>query len=454
MPNPIGGAGVKPLLKRASWSLIDQGLSAASNLLLAVIVARQLDAYGFGSFAVAFLIFGLVLEVARATISSPLQISYSGAPVDQWRAAVRSALAAAVALGVVVGIVLVVTGLLLDSTTGNALVAVGICMPGLVTQDVCRMAFFSCGRAKLAAINDALWIVLEFAALAAMILLGVRAVVPFILAWGGSATVAGVVGFVMLGCWPRFRGYVRWMLAQRGLTGYLLAEQLLGAGLAQVAILIVGVIGSSADVGSLRAGQVLLGPLNVLVTAIAVFGIPEIARRSSMAVRQRQRFCWALSGGVTVAALGYSCVVLLLPDSVGTQLFGDTWGGAQTVLLAMCALYIAVAIGIGPGVTLFGMGRARVSFTLNLIKAPLLLVTLLVGIWQAGAVGAAWALAVTETLMLPLLIVVAMRVMREPPAPVRDEDGPAAGPTVAPGTESVTAISTSAANDRSDQGGR
>ncbi|GAA1428262.1 hypothetical protein GCM10009616_07450 [Microlunatus lacustris] len=452
MPNPTGGSGVKHLLRRASWSLVDQGLSAASNLLLSIIVARQLDAGGFGAFAIAFLTFGLVIAVARATIGQPLQISYSGAPMDQWREATRSALAAAVVLGTVVGASLVVIGLLLGGGTGQALVAVGVCMPGLVAQDICRMAFFSSGQAKQAALNDALWTALEFAALAAMIALGVREVGPFILAWGGSATVAAVVGCLVLGLAPRFRGCLRWLFAQRSLTGYLLAENILGEGVAQVAILFVGVAGSPADVGSLRAGQVLLGPLNVLVTAIAVFGIPEIARRGDMPLRQRQRFCWALSGAVTVVSIGYACVVLLLPDALGRQLFGDTWDGAQTVLLAMCALYLAGAIGLGPGVTLFGMGRARASFGLNLVKAPLLLLTLSLGIWQAGAVGAAWALALTETLMLPLLIITAVRAMRSAPSAVSGGDNPLTGLVGTPVTESVSVSATLLEEDRTDEG--
>ena len=452
MPDPTVGSGAKHLFRRASWSLIDQGLSAASNLLLSVIVARQLDAGGFGAFAIAFLTFGLVIAVARATIGQPLQITYSGAPQAEWREAVRSALAAAVVLGLAVGAVLVAVGLLLGGGTGGALVAVGVCMPGLVAQDTCRMAFFSSGRAKRAAFNDALWTLLEFAALAAMIGLGVREVAPFILAWGGSATVAAVVGCLVLGTVPRLRGCLRWLFSQRSLTGYLLAENILGEGLAQVAILFVGVVGSPADVGSLRAGQVLLGPLNVLVTAVVVFGIPEIARGGDMSVRRRQRFCWALSGGVTVVCIAYSCVVLLLPDGVGRQLFGDSWPGAQTVLLAMCVLYLAVAIGVGPGVTLFGMGRARASFTLNLVKAPLLLVALPLGIWQFGAVGAAWGLALTEAVMLPLLIIAAVRAMRERPGSVGSSEATPGSALASPVTESVTVSSTLLGKDRPDAG--
>lgn len=451
MPNPAGGTGAKHLLRRASWSVLDQGLSAASNLLLSVIVARQLDAGGFGAFAIAFLLFGLTIAVARATIGQPLQISYSGSPMGQWRSATRSALAAAIVLGVAVGTVLAVTGLAMGGPTGHALLAVGVCMPGLVVQDTCRMAFFSSGRAKLAAINDALWTALEFGALATLVVLSVNDVGPYILAWGGSAAVAAVVACVMLRLAPCFRGWVTWFLGQRQLTGYLLAEHLLGEGLAQVAILLVGVVGSSADVGSLRAGQVLLGPLNVLVTAILVFGIPEIARRSTMAPRQRQLFCWLISAAVTVICLGYGTVVLLLPDSIGIHLFGDTWNGAQTVLLPMCALYLAIAIGVGPGVTLYGMGRAKTTFGLNVLKAPLLLVTLSIGIWHAHAVGAAWAIALTETLVLPVLIVKALRAMREEPGPIGLGDEPLGGLIAAPVTESVTAGATVVDDDEPGQ---
>lgn len=451
MPSLTGGAGTKHLLRRASWSVVDQGLSAASNLLLSVIIARQLDAGGFGAFAVAFLTFGLTIAVGRATIGQPLQISYSGASPEKWHEAARSALAASILLGATVGTVLAVVGLSMGGNTGQALVAVGVCMPGLVAQDVCRMAFFSSGRAKQAAINDALWTALEFGALATMIWVGVTHVGPFILAWGGSATVAAVVGMLMLRSTPRVRGCVAWLLGQRKLTGYLLAEHILGEGLAQVAILLVGVVGSSADVGSLRAGQVLLGPLNVLVTAISVFGIPEIARRSDMTARARRRFCWALSAVVTVVCIGYATPVLLLPDSLGRHLFGDTWNGAQTVLLAMCALYLAVAVGVGPGVTLYGMGRARATFGLNLLKAPILLVTLSLGIWHSGAVGAAWAIALTEALLLPFLIAKSVQAMREPPVPVNAGDEPVASLTAAPASETVTVASTLLGEDRPDR---
>lgn len=119
---------------------------------------------------------------------------------------------------------------------------------------------------------------------------------------------------------------------------------------------------------------------------------------------------------------------VVLPDNIGVYLFEDTWNGAQTVLVPMCVLYLAIAIGVGPGVTLCGMGRAKTTFGLNLLQAPLLLVTLSIKIWQAHAVGVAWAIALTEALVLPFLIVKAVRAMREEPVPIGLGDEPIGRP--------------------------
>ncbi len=383
---------------------MDQGLSAASNLVLSVIVARTLSAGEFGAFAVAFLVFGFLIATTRAVIGQPLQITFSGEPPALWAAATRSAVAASLVLGAASGLVVVATGAALSGTTGHALIAVGICLPGLLAQDTCRLAFFSSGRAKQAAFNDGLWTVLEFAGLGAALALGVKNEVVFIVCWGGAAGVAAVVAIRLLRTTPQFRGCLRWMFGQRRLTGYLFAEHLLGEGLGQIGILAVGATGTASDVGSIRAGQVLLGPLNVIMTAVSIFGIPEIAKRRSMGRRQRVRFCWAMSLGMCAVTLAYIALVLLLPDRVGTMLFGDTWSGAQSVLVPLSALAVAVAIGAGPGVTLYGMGRARTTFGLNLLKAPTLVVLLALGIWLGGVVGAASALAATEAVMLPFLI--------------------------------------------------
>lgn len=110
----------------------------------------------------------------------------------------------------------------------------------------------------------------------------------------------------------------------------------------------------------------------------------------------------------------YCGILLFIPDSLGEKLLGDTWTGAQAVLLPMCVLSFSAALATGPVATLYGIGLAKVTFWVNIIKTPLLIVLMLVGIPLYGAPGAAWAIAVTETVLLPLWYLRVRTALRSP----------------------------------------
>lgn len=420
---------VRRIAGRVSWTVVDQVLSALSNFGLSILVARSVDAEAFGVFSTAFLVFTIVLQVARATIGQPLQISFAAAGPRQFRAALRSALGASVLLGVVTGAGAALVGLLIGGQYGLAYLALGVCMPGLLAQDICRMAFFSGGHPRRAAAIDALWAALLFPALLVAQALGVASIAWAIVFWGLGALAAALVGLRLLQAEPRVPGAVRWTWQQRGLTGYLVAEYVLGQGLAQLGILGVAITGDQAGVGALRAAQVLLGPLGILGTAAFLFTVPEVARRPDMSARGRARLCLAVSGVMGLAATVYSAIVLLLPDAVGRALLGDTWSGAQSVLLPMCLLSIAAALATGPAAVLYGMGRAKATFSINAAKAPLLVLLMGIGVPLAGGLGAAWAIALTEIVLLPFWALRVRRVLREQDLPATT-DGPAPPPVV------------------------
>ena len=386
---------------RVSWTVVDQGLSAASNFLLAVLVARAVDAEAFGAFSVAFLVYSIVVAVNRAAVGQPLQITFAAEGRRQFRSAVRSALGATIVLGVVAGILTAATGLLLGGQTGQALVALGVVLPGLMVQDICRMAFFAGGQPARAAAIDALWTV----AMLAGLIFGQsdRADVWLpVLIWGATGLMSALYGLYLLDTVPRLRGSVRWVVGQRKLSGYLLIEYVLSQGLAQWGILAVGVWGTAAGVGALRAGQVLLGPMNILGTAAFMFAVPEVARRVAFSPAGRMRFALVVSAVLGVAGLLYATVLLLLPSAWGQQLLGDSWSGAQMVLLPLCLLAVVAAAATGPVAVLYGMGLAKLTLRVNLLRAPMLVVGLAVAIPLWDAVGAAWTLALVEAALLPI----------------------------------------------------
>src|SRR5215210_4122622 len=97
-------------LRVVSWNLIDQGLSALSNLALSIAVARTTSASGFGAFAIAFLLFGICLAITKSAIGQPLQIRLSRAGAVECRAGFRAGLGAATVLGGVFGVFVATAG--------------------------------------------------------------------------------------------------------------------------------------------------------------------------------------------------------------------------------------------------------------------------------------------------------------------------------------------------------
>ena len=208
------------------------------------------------------------------------------------------------------------------------------------------------------------------------------------------------------------------------LIRYLLPEYFLGLGATQLGILLVGLIAGATR----SARSVLPGPprpLGIIGAAVFQFAVPEVARRATVANRWLVSLAAGLSGGLGLLTVGYVALMLMLPDSVGVMLFGDSWAGATVVLLAMGLSSVCSALANGPAGVLYGLGQARATFRINLVKGPVLLLILLTFTWAEGAVGAAWALAAVEALVLPAWILTFWRTLRARAAQQSAEVAPA-----------------------------
>lgn len=400
------------LLRNASWNLIDQALSALSNIVLSIAVARSTSAAGFGAFSIAFLIFGIFIALTKSLVGQPLQMRFSGAQSVDQRRAVRGALGVALLVGLTGSVLLVTASFFTPPTLRLALLALAVILPALLVQDSCRMAFFTSGRPRGAAGIDAVWAGVMVGLLAVMLATKVDSVFLLMLAWGGSALLSVGVALILLKVVPAPTLAVAWIRSHWNLTRYLFPEYFLGLGAMQLGILLVGLIATAEAVGALRGAQVLLGPLGILGAGIFQFTIPEIARRQNMAARSLALFAVAVSGFLGVATLIYLGVLLLLPDPWGIALFGDSWAGAAAVLLAMGLSSTASSLANGPAGVLYGIQQAKSTFRINLVKGPILIVTVVVGTLWAGAVGAAWAFAITEAAVLPAWILTLRHALR------------------------------------------
>lgn len=402
-------AASRGLLGRAGWNLVDQVLSSATNAVLSFLVARTVSDTAFGGFAVAFTVFALVVGATRALATSPLGIRYAvesepGDVADAVRRAAGTSFGIGVAAGLVCLLAAAVLGAAGADPAASCLLALGVVLPGLLVQDAWRYAFFAMGRPAAAAANDAVWAVAQLAAVGALLLGGVDAAWPLVLAWGLSGAAAAVLGAGQARLRPKLAGARGWLREHLDLTRYIAAEFATLQGGQQGALLLIALVGSLEAIGALRAVQVLLGPTTILATAALTFAVPEFSRRRAD-LTPRQWRLGALGLGGTVAGLGavWGVLFLLLPDAVGRFLLGDTWPGTEAVLVPTVVAQAAAALGIGPTAALLARSKARLTFAVHAVEAPLILVGGVVGVVVGGAYGAAWGLAVAPAVAMPLL---------------------------------------------------
>jgi O-antigen/teichoic acid export membrane protein len=282
------------------------------------------------------------------------------------------------------------------------------------------MIFFAQGRPVLAAMNDALWAVVQFSAIAILILVGVASSWSLILAWGGAAAVCVIVALVQLRTVPRPAAAVQWCRDHRDLVGYLLPETLLSSGGLQASTLLVGRLVGLVGMAAFRGGQLLLGPLGIVSSAVMTFAMPEISRRKEMSARLRWRTGVGLAAGMTLLSLVYVAVLLLLPDQIGHWLFRDSWSAARSVLLPMGLFSSVAGTCLGPALMIIAMGHAKKTFRLTMLEAPLVLTLMPLGAVLAGAPGAAWGQFAAQAVQVPFWFWTLHRVLRESADPVRN----------------------------------
>lgn len=384
----LGGRG---LGGRTVWTFADQALSSLTNAALSILVAREVTSEAFGAFAVVLLTFSFAIGTMRAVVTDPLVIRFSGADHERWRRATAATAGAALLLGAGVGVVLVGVALLLGAPVGPALLALGLVLPGLLVQDAWRFGFFAAGRPAAATLNDLTWAVLQLLAIALLIVTDRADVVALTLAWGLSAVGAAAVGCWQVRALPDLRGGVRWFRQHLDLSTRLGTDYVVNMGAVNLATYLIGAIAGLVAVGALRAAQVLLGPLQLAFAAFTALVLPMMASRAARG-RAPRGLALATSAVAGAVASLWLTLLLLLPDAVGTQLLGDSWQGARSVLLPTGLVLVAVALSTGAALGFKAIGRPGMLVRVTAVQAPLILLLGVGGAAMGGTVWAAWGL--------------------------------------------------------------
>jgi O-antigen/teichoic acid export membrane protein len=382
-------SGIRGIAKRLSWGLGDQAVSSMSNFVVGLVVARELGVAAFGVFSLAWVTYGVVLNVSRGLATDPLVVRYSGVSTEDWRAATSRSAGTAIAVGVAFGVVSALAGLMIGGTLGSAFLALAVVTPGMLLQDAWRFAFFAAGQGHKAFLNDTVWAVAMIPLLA---LAAIHSTVwGFVLAWGGAALLAAGYGLLQSRVVPHFSGVRDWLRRHRDLGSRYMVENVSNSGASQLRMYGLGAIAGLADVGAVRGAELLLGPFLALLMGVNLFAVPEAARVLRRAPEKLTKFCLAIGGAQAAAAAVWGSVLLfLVPNAFGRFLLDDVWAPASELILPVSLSVTAAGIVAGAAAGLRALGAARRSLRTQLVASAGYLGFGLIGAWLGGAVGMSW----------------------------------------------------------------
>jgi hypothetical protein len=364
-------------------SVLDQAVSALTNIAVLVLVARHSEADTFALFATAYVVFSVFLGGFGAYVGQELVLHKETAPC-------RSAVAFTAAASTVLG-ALLAGGALLTTEDAAVFAALGLVLPITLTQDTLRYCFSVLRKPQLALTADVLRLGVVLPAL--LLQPDNTSAARTTLVWGLSALPALLLALVLLRSHTKGeRTELKRYLVRGHLGRRFLVEFGVGNATSQLAVLALGLFATPLAVGALRGATTLFGPLNVAFNAATGFGPPLLNRHPA------PRKAALLAGGALAAvAAGWGAVLYALPGSWGRQLLGDTWESAAKVLPATGAQYAAMAFGVC-GLLALRVLSPRATMPVQLVFSPVSAGLLLAGYAWTGVAGAAWGLCAGSVL--------------------------------------------------------
>ncbi|MCO5998400.1 MATE family efflux transporter [Actinoallomurus rhizosphaericola] len=377
-------------LRRSGWVLADYAVSAATNMLLTVMVARHVTRAEFGAFAILYGYYVLVVELSRATFSEPLLVRATAA-ADPRRQLADSAGAAAV-FGGVAALVLVALSVVVRGGLPSPVLVLALLLPGLLVQDALRMGFVAIGRGARSLANDLFWGTSQATALVLLFTVGVG-LAGALAAWAGAGLAAAVLGMAQARVVPRFTAVRGWMRDYGRLARPYAIEVAVIATATYAGTLAVSVVAGVSAVGALRAGTTLLGPVGLVCAAGRTIAISECRRVIGDSPNRLVPTMLVIGGSLSAVATCWGLVILSLPPSLGVALVGRSWSTARVVLPPLVLVQLIGAIVIAMGGAMRALEAVREQFTLRVLSGAMSFLGPMVGAACGGAFGAAVGLA-------------------------------------------------------------
>jgi O-antigen/teichoic acid export membrane protein len=371
---------------------IDQAISGASNVLIAVLAAHVLGVESFGIFGVVFLLYVMAQGVFRALICEPLLVH----PVEAEERP-GDAIGSGWVLGVALGVVILVAALLAyiwSAEAGQALLVLAPFVPLLAMQDLGRYLAIATLRPERALVLDLVWLGVMVLLVAGITVLDAETLSWLMVAWAGSGALAALLVL------HQHRGHamrpsVRWLRETWSFSWRYLVSYTSVQGSMLVASIALGAIAGARGLGAVNGALLMTRPFMMFQAAAISAGVAEVSRANGDAGPVRQR-AQRLTMFTTSVALVNVAVIVLLPDSLGRLVLGDTWSAAEGLMLpaGLHILFIGATSGVRSG--LLGTRAIRKTVRIEVVGTLLLLTFTVAGTVVSGAPGSLWGGAIAQ----------------------------------------------------------
>lgn len=335
---------LRRMFLRSVWGLGDQALVSVSGFLCTVLVARAVDSAAFGAFALSYSAIQFANSIQLSFITQPHNVLGAVKTESSYRPySTTTALSEAIfvaAVAAIAGAAAIAAAFVAPASVALFLALV-VAAPGWLLQDFVRRILYTEGRARAALSVDIVgW-----------------GVVPFVyleLSAHDALTTPRALfaaGVVSLGGAGLGLAFLRRSFSRELDRSALRANWDFGKWLGVAAIgstsmtylyffLIGSVLGASAA-GVVRAAQVVLGPLNVIVLFVLAVMPSALARLRGPAqvseLRRRIRVACVTSAPVTI---GYCIAVAVAAETIMVTVYGRSFGGTGRVLALFAAFYL------------------------------------------------------------------------------------------------------------------
>lgn len=420
---------------RPGWSVVDQSFVSAVNFLSILLLARAMQPVEFGVLMIAYTGLMALYGLQQAFIVQPL--NYIGAPLPQPEFVRFNAMVALMQFVFSSGLslLLAISGALVFAIglpdSGTVVIALAVIALPWLTQQFIRHAFYTRGRVKSAALNNAVCYGMQLGGIVWITLFAADPTpVAALSIYGASSLVAALFGAFQMRHWLDFSGdgkllsrfaptirrvwsFGKWLVAQNMVSWF---------GRIGDTWVIGGVLGAEA-VGIYRAVVHLAGLLHPLRNAALAY-LPASASRTLHAGGRRALRRWSrrVFLALLLLVLPVALMLILFPASILKLAYGDKLSGYGAVLVIAVLAIVVDFVRMPLGTAILAMGYSRTMFKIHLIPVVLLPTLGVLLVWNFGVFGVPWFHLVSACAMLAAVLWVYRRhINSKPVMPATDE---------------------------------